>query len=83
MEDGPLRKACMAPRRPLSSARSLNPAHHDAHDPNAARAPQQLPAKPPPLKAKRDHFRLLRANHSAPTRRRGRAHRQCSNCAAV
>lgn len=64
MEDGPLRKACMAvaapapvPLRPLGSARPLSPAHHN---------PQQLPAKPPPLKAKQSHFRLLRANHSAP-----------------
>lgn len=73
MEDGPLRKACMAvaapapvPLRPLGSARPLSPAHHNARKPIAARTPQQLPAKPPPLKAKQSHFRLLRANHSAP-----------------
>lgn len=71
MEDGPLRKACMAVAvtapvalRPLGSARPLSPAHHNARKPIAA--PQQLPAKPPPLKAKQSHFRLLRANHSAP-----------------
>ena len=73
MEDGPLRKACMAvaapapvPLRPLGSARPLSPAHHNARKPIAARTPQQLPAKPPPLKAKQSHLRLLRANHSAP-----------------
>lgn len=73
MEDGPLRKACMAvaapapvPLRPLGSARPLSPAHHNARKPIATRTPQQLPAKPPPLKAKQSHFRLLRANHSAP-----------------
>lgn len=48
MEDGPLRKACMAvaapapvPLRPLGSARPLSPAHHNARKPIAARTPQQ------------------------------------------